>query len=256
MPSAREVTAEPAVQWGRVVELGARGRYAEAEVFALTRPDLQGPWASLVLSTRASHRRQIGAIDEARRLDEHALDQAGDSKSRADALIGLAADAIATADAITAARWHSEAEEHAGHALRTQTRWHWVGAEYALLMGDNAAARSHARVAVEVGARVSTRHQVKSRIIQAAVTGAVADLTDVRAVIDASGWWTLAWPLALVAADHAGRCDPDWLTAAWASGRGATFAIERHLRGDHVEIWRSHPGVRRLRGDGGIPGDG
>jgi hypothetical protein len=256
VPSAREVIAEPGVLWGQVVDLGARGRYAEADDLALSIGDQPMRWTSLALSTRASHRRQIGAIDEARRLDEEALDQAEDLESRADALIGLAADAIATADAITAARWHGEAEADAGHASRTQTRWHWVGAEYALLMGDDSAARTHARAAVEVGARVSTRHQVKSRIVEAAVTGAVADLADVQAVIDASGWWTLAWPLALVAADHPGRCDPAWLAVAWTWGRGATFAIERHLRGDHVEIWRSHPGVRRLRGDGGLSGGG
>ena len=261
MPSAREVIAEPGVLWGRVVDLGARGRYAEADDLALTLSDQPSsdqprPWASLVLSTRASHRRQIGAYDEARRLDERAIDEAMDSQSRADALIGLAADAVATADAAAAALWLGEAEEDAGHASRTQTRWHWVGAEYALLVGDAAAARAQARAAVELGAHVSRRHQAKSRIIEAAVTGEVCGLVDVRPSIDASGWWTLAWPLALVGADHAGRCDPDWLSVAWTSGRDATFAIERHLRGDHVEIWRSHPGVRRLRGDGPIPGDG
>ena len=73
------------------VALGARGHYDESWrlLDLVHQPSLN----SLVSSTRGSHLRQIGAIDLARRADERALADAVDTESRADARIGLAADA-------------------------------------------------------------------------------------------------------------------------------------------------------------------
>ncbi|MEY3732694.1 MAG: hypothetical protein RL347_53 [Actinomycetota bacterium] len=206
-----------------------------------------GRWPSLALSTRASHCRQVGAIDMARELDDAALACAYDQESRADALIGLAADAVAAGDPSAAAEWHGEA---AGTVAdwRTRTRWHWVAAELALLQGDRISARDHALAAVAVCADMSSRHVAKSRLILAAATEDVSDLPEIARDLAEAGWITLEWPLALIAADHADRLDADWLAGAWARGVAAIDHIEVHLPDALTGPWQAHPGVRRLRG--------
>jgi hypothetical protein len=204
-------------------------------------------WRSVALSTRASHRRQVGATGIARELDEQALQAASDSESRADALIGLAADAVAAGAVDAAAQWHAEAAVPAGESWRTRTRWHWVGAELALLDDDRDVARAHAVGAVASCPSQAPRHRAKSRIIHAAVTADPAGLVDVAAEVGAAAWRTLEWPLALVAADHATSADEAWLARAWDRGIEATYFIEEHLPEGLIETWRCHPGVRRLR---------
>jgi hypothetical protein len=254
------VRAQPAT-WQHAVQLGAQGLYAAADDTLATLSQPGGTWTSLALSTSASHRRQIGATAEAARLDDEALNCATDTESIADALVGLAADAIASGDAEQAAAWHADASQPAETGWRTLTRWHWVGAERALLVGDQATATEHARAALAVCTGQSPRHESKSRIISAAVTGRVDDLPAVSPLLRAEGWVTLEWPLALVAADHSqatrsgGSTKPPlsghaaWLTASWATGRAATYSIEDSLPAALRPTWRRHPGVRRLRAE-------
>ena len=206
-----------------------------------------GRWPSLALSTRASHYRQVGAIDMARELDDAALACACDPEGRADALIGLAADAVAAGASSAAVEWHREAAETVVE-WRTRTRWHWVAAELALLQGDRISARDHALAAVAICADMSSRHVAKSRLILAAATEDVSDLPEIARDLAEAGWITLEWPLALIAADHAERLDPDWLERAWAPGVAATTLIEARLPPILATSWRDHPGVRRLRG--------
>ncbi len=254
------VRAQPAT-WQHAVQLGAQGLYAAADDTLATLSQPGGTWISLALSTCASHRRQIGATAEAARLDGEALRCATDSESIADALVGLAADAIASGDAEQAGAWHADASQPAESGWRTLTRWHWVGAERALLVGDQVAATEHARVALEVCTGQSARHEAKSRIISAAVTGRIEDLPAVSPLLRAEGWVTLEWPLALVAADHPQAARPGgsakpplsgyaaWLAASWATGRAATYSIEESLPAALRATWLHHPGVRRLRSE-------
>ena len=245
----------PAATWARAVELGARGSYAEAETLATSLVITHGRWVSLALSLMAGHRRQVGDTGEALRLDTAAWQEACDEESRADALIGLAADAVATGDLPRAVEWHDEAASDAAQGWRTLTRWHWVAAERALLAGDAMRATHHAREALSACADRSLRHEAKSRIIFAAASGQVDDLLDVSTVLSSGGWVTLAWPLALVVADHAAQVPDAALAEAWEAGRGATYAIERGLPEGLVQVWRAHPGVLRLRAAGpAIPG--
>lgn len=233
--------------WEQAVALGANGRYADAAHLLDALVAREDRWSSLALSTLASHRRQVGDTIEAARLDATALDRAADEESRADALVGLGADAVAMGDVQTAAVHHGAAERDARLAWRTRTRWHWVGAELALLRDDRVAAAEHARAALAACDGHSARHGAKSRIVLAAVTGDLGDLPEVSATLAEAGWVTLAWPLALVAADHAGEIAPPWLDAAWDEGRRSVDAIEAGLPAAQRAAWREHPGVRRLR---------
>lgn len=213
-------------------------------------------WSSLALSTLASHRRQIGDVSGAAALDARALQSATDEESRADAMIGLAADDVASGDARHAHARHREAEQEAARAWRTLTRWHWVGAELALLAGDGRGAIAHARASLAACTGLSARHEAKSRVVLAATTGDVSDLPEVGRILRTERWLTLEWPIALVAADHASAVDEEWVAGAWQTGRGATYEIEVHLPEGLQETWRSHPGVRRLRADGPLAGGG
>lgn len=247
------VRAQPAT-WQHAVQLGAQGLYAAADGTLATLSQPGDAWTSLALSTRASYRRQIGATTEAARLDGEALRCATDTESIADALVGLAADAIASGDAEQAAAWHADASQPAGTGWRTLTRWHWVGSERALLVGDQATATEHAQAALAVCTGQSPRHEAKSRIISAAVTGRVDGLPAVSHLLRSEGWVTLEWPLALVAADHPPGADSAWLAASWATGRAATYSIEESLPAALRPIWIHHPSVRRLRVEGPPPG--
>lgn len=233
--------------WHAAVDLGARGRYDDAEALVTPLIATRDRWASLSLSMLASHRRQIGDRDSALRMDAEALSTAADPESRADALTGLAADAVASGDADRAALWHADAAAHASATWRTVTRWHWVAAERALLVDDRRLSVEHAREALAACTGRSGRHEAKSRIILAASTGEAGDLIEVGHALREGGWITLAWPLALVAADHRGALPASWLTQAWETGREATYAIERGLAEALIPLWRAHPGVRRLR---------
>lgn len=183
-------------------------------------------------------------------MDEQALRHADDAEARADALIGLAADAVASGDLESAVSWHDEAAADAAQEWRTLTRWHWVGAERALLAGEAALAAHHAQQARDACAGQSLRHETKTSIILAAATGRVDALLDLGTVVREEGWTTLAWPLALVAADHGDQLPSDGLAEAWEAGRGATYEIEHGLPESLLPVWRDHPGVRRLRADG------
>lgn len=246
----------PQARWQEAVDRGALGDYAEAAAALLRLADEQNRWASLALSTLASHHRQVGDPAGAADFDARALACATDAESRADALIGLAADAIATHDPEQAASRHEQAAAHAADAWRTLTRWHWVGAEWALLVGDLPGAARHGRQALAVCEGLSVRHEAKSRIVLAAVSGRAEELPAVSAVLASRGWVTLEWPLALVASDHPVGVPAAWLAEAWARGRAATDLIEGRLPAGLRNAWRGHPGVRRLREGGVLPGDG
>ena len=82
-------------RWLRAVAAGGQGRYATAFAeLAELRRTAGAPLVSLSHSTQASLLRQLGWHDRARDWDGRALARAGtDPQARADALVGLAADA-------------------------------------------------------------------------------------------------------------------------------------------------------------------
>lgn len=237
--------------WTQAVRLGAEGRYDESWMLldSLAGTTLE----SLSLSTRGSHLRQIGAIDDARELDLRARSCAGDAESRADALIGLAADEVAAGRPAQA--WLEQAEACA-QDWRTQTRLLWVGAEAALLAGDAAAAVRTARRAVDRAEGHSSRHAAKGRIMVAAAEGAAGeqptvDLAGVGQALRSYRLATLQWPLALVAADLAQvwpRHEPidALLPQLVAEGAAAVRFIAEHLPVDRRSDWLDRPDLVRL----------
>ena len=165
--------------------LGGQGHYAAAATVLhglLAHP--HPPWASLAGSTLASHRRQLGAHASARRLDVVALRRCSPVRvactgsdpvktlgARADALVGLAADAIGLGRLPAARRLVAAAEREAvtGTWWRPVVRLAWVRAELALASGEPQAAVEPASTAVRLADRAgAVRHAAKSRLVLAA----------------------------------------------------------------------------------------
>lgn len=198
-------------RWLAGVCLGALGRYRAAERWLTPGPG-GSPIGSLALSCRASHLRQLGRHAAAEPLDTAALAAATDPESRADALVGLVADAVGRLDLATAERRLGTArEELAGPdgwpslgdgAWRPAVRLDWVTAEVSLLGDDPAAAAAASRAAWKRSqAATACRHAVKSQLVLgAALEAAGRTRTAVRVLraaaagADRLGLLPLAWP--------------------------------------------------------------
>jgi hypothetical protein len=161
-------------RWLAGVCLGALGRYDVAAAW-LTGAGASPP-DSLALSCRASHLRQLGRHAAAEPLDTAALAAAADPESRADALVGLVADAVGRLDRPAAEQRlaAARAELAAGDdrqvrgdgAWRALVRLGWVTAEVALLGDDPTAAVTASRVAWHQShAAMACRHAVKSQLV-------------------------------------------------------------------------------------------
>jgi hypothetical protein len=172
----------------------------------------RGPLVSLAHSTRASFLRQLGWHDRARRWDGQAMAMAGsDPEAGADALIGLAADALGVGRLAASAA----ALRRAGGLLarpvppRLPVRLAWVSAELAMASGDGPTAVGHAERAIELAATLgSARHTVKSEMVLAAALCSAGDIDRSRMVADAAldaagglGIVPLRWALACLLAD-------------------------------------------------------
>ena len=207
--------------WLRAVASGGQGRYGSAygDLAALRRAPATPRLVSLAHSTQGSLLRQLGWHTLARGWDGRALALAGaDHGARADALIGLAADALGVgrfapaaalltrADAALAA---AELPDNAAERLAVRRRW--VGAELAMAAGDGATAVRHAEEGVERAmASTSVRHQVKSDVVLSAALCTAGAAERARAVaqtaLEATGWYGLTplrWALACLLIDIA-----------------------------------------------------
>jgi hypothetical protein len=168
----------PRQLWLRAVGAGGQGRYgsARSDLTTLLRSAPADRLASLAHSTQASFLRQLGWHRLARGWDGRAFALAGaDPEAAADALIGLAADALGVGRLAAAATLLSRAEPIVAEAPqhRLLVRRAWVAAELAMVAGDGAAAVRNAEVAVELAATtvdgsVSARHCAKSDVVLAA----------------------------------------------------------------------------------------
>jgi hypothetical protein len=207
--------------WLRAVAAGGQGRYgsAMADLDGVCRLQRGGALVSLALSTRASFLRQLGWHDRARRWDGRAMALAGsDPEAGADALIGLAADALGVgrfAASATALRRAGELLTRSAQP-RQPVRLAWVSAELAMARGDGATAIGHAERAVELAAAFgSARHAVKSDVIRAAALSSAGDIDGSRTVADAAlddserlGIIPLRWALACLLADIGSASHP------------------------------------------------
>lgn len=220
-------TAHSAVDlWHRAVAAGGQGRYASAlaDLETLGRTSAAGPsmtsaagpLTSLALSTRASFLRQLGGHEAARVWDGRAWAQAGgDLEAEADALIGLAADALGVGRFAASARLLRRARDTVargsacGLAARIPVRLAWVSAELAMVTGEGAAAVDHAERAVTLaGSTGSMRHAVKSEVVLAAALCCSGETSASSRVADAAlglaqrlGLVPLSWALACLLAD-------------------------------------------------------
>ncbi|MEV0844072.1 hypothetical protein AB0I55_31560 [Actinocatenispora sera] len=182
------VPANPRSAWLRGVALIALGRYGAADDTLLpialgrygagdgallptapgARPVLRSGsgrrYVSLALSALGSSARQRGRYDRAAELDAAALEAAGtDVEARADALVGLTADAIGAGTRAVAERRLAALREVADPGWRTAVRCGWVAAEFSLLsdLPETAAAAAYRAVRCAEMAQ-APRHLAKS----------------------------------------------------------------------------------------------
>ena len=160
------------LRWLAGVCLGAVGRYREAAGWLAPGGV---PAGSPAASCLASHLRQVGRHAEAEPLDRLALETAATAGARADALVGLVADAVGRHD-LAAARERLAAARAdiptVGSVTADDTAWRpavrlsWVTAEVALIADQSETA---VRAARDAGrhARDATawRHAVKSDLV-------------------------------------------------------------------------------------------
>jgi len=211
--------------WLRAVASGGQGRYGSAygDLAALRRrcADRQADrrLVSLAHSTQGSLLRQLGWHTLARGWDGRALALADtDPEARADALIGLAADALGVGRFSVAATLLTLADAALGPAKlpvhvadRLAVRRRWVAAELAMASGEGAIAVRHAEEAVELAQAMvvaSARHRVKSDVVLAAALCSAGVTERARAVAETAleaagrfGLTPLRWALACLLID-------------------------------------------------------
>jgi hypothetical protein len=211
--------------WLRAVAAGGQGRYgcAYADLALLRSQVTAGRLASLAHSTHGSFLRQLGWHTLARGWDGRALALAGeDPEARADALVGLAADALGVGRFAAAATLLTRADAALADAVqsgllpelttdRLAVRRRWVGAELAMACGDGATAVTRAEEAVGLAnamTRASARHRIKSEVVLAAALCSAGAVERARAVaqraLDRSGplgLTPLRWALACLLID-------------------------------------------------------
>ncbi|MBV8181309.1 MAG: hypothetical protein JOY55_16930 [Mycobacterium sp.] len=214
LPSA----GTPRQLWLRAVGAGGQGRYGSArnDLATLLRCAPADRLASLAHSTQASFLRQLGWHRLARGWDGRALALAGaDPEAAADALIGLAADALGVGRLAAAATLLSRAQPFVAEAPehRLSVRRAWVAAELAMAAGDGAAAVRNAELGVELAATkvdgsVSARHGAKSDVVLAAALCSAGAVDRARTVGAAAldltgrlGLVPLRWAVACVLVD-------------------------------------------------------
>lgn len=209
-------------RWLTAVVLGGQGHYAAAAtaLSALLR-DRDRVVASLAASTLASHRRQLGGHAAARVLDARALatapaggpadpDGVDAAGARADALLGLAADAIGAGRTGEARRLRARVDPR---CWRTEVRRGWVAAEIELAEGHAEGAIAPAEAAAATARTAgAVRHVLKSDLVlgTSLIVWGTADGMD-RGVellecdlnhITKRDLWSLIWPTALVLLDR------------------------------------------------------
>lgn len=229
----------PHQHWLRAVAAGGQGRYASArsDLAALLRDTPAGPLAALAHSTQGSFLRQLGWHDRARGWDGRAVvlagrgDVAGEHpgvvEARADALIGLAADALgvgrfaASAALIDQSGRPPDVVTTPPHRLAVRRAW--VSAELAMATGDGVTAVRHAEQALDLAADPgcgSVRHRVKTEVVLAAALCCAGRIERARAVADTT----------LDAAGRLGLVPLQWASACLLADIGSATRTAGQLR--------------------------
>jgi hypothetical protein len=215
--------------WLRAVASGGQGRFGTAyrDLAVLRRSVLGGRLVSLAHSTQGSFLRQLGWHAQARGWDGRALALAGtDPEARADALIGLAADALGVGRFAAAATLLTRADSVLVPATvpdRLAVRRRWVGAELAMASGEGDIAVRHAEEAVEQAqamAVASARHRVKSDVVLAAAMCSAGGTERARAIAEA----------ALEATERLGLIPLRWALTCLLIDIGSVTFAEQDLR--------------------------
>jgi hypothetical protein len=221
LPSA----TTPQQLWLRAIAAGGQGRYGSArtDLATLLRMAPAGRLASLAHSTQGSFLRQLGWHGLARGWDGRASALAGDDpEAAADALIGLAADALGMGRLAASATLLDRAKpltKEAPHRL--SVRRAWVAAELAMASGGGHTAVRHAEAAMELASTAgSARHQVKSEVVLAAALCSAGDVDKARAVGDA----------ALEATGNLGLAPLRWAVACLLVDLGSATRTTQQLR--------------------------
>jgi hypothetical protein len=216
----------PAELWLRAVAAAGQGRYASAQtdlaqVRRVASPE--SPVVSLAHSTTGSLLRQLGWHHRARHWDGVALRLAGDdAHARADALVGLAADALGVGRFGVSATLLHAAGALSGTEARQSVRLAWVSAELAMAQGRGAEALQYAHAGVaRAAAAASTRHRVKSDVVLAAALCTNGNLADARVVADA----------ALTETGECGLIPLRWAVASLLAGIGSDIHTSTELTG-------------------------
>lgn len=254
-------------RWLLGVCLAASGRYGDA--LAILAPLAAAPqrgdrWASFAASTTASIHRQLGRYAVAREFDRSAVAAAefippNDLEPLADALLGLAADAVGDGDVDAArATWERIAPrtEAPDAPWRPQVRTAWVAAEIALLSEDADAALAAADDAVKIAEEArAPRHHAKSLVFRAVALRERGDLAGAaeaarRALALAVELQVLPviWPAGTVLAAIV-AANPDVALYAHEGARAADAArravgrIASGVPEGLAETWLARPGV-------------
>jgi hypothetical protein len=222
----------PRQLWLRAVAAGGQGRYgsAYADLAVLRGQNRTGPLASLAHSTHGSFLRQLGWHTLARGWEGRALTLAGDDpEARADALIGLAADALGVGRFGVAATLLTRADAELDGANlpawtvdRLAVRRCWVGAELAMASGDGPTAVIRAEEAVEQARCMtgsSARHRIKSDVVLAAALCSTGAVERARAVAHQ----------ALLATEPLGLIPLRWALACLLIDTGSVTVAEQGL---------------------------
>jgi hypothetical protein len=217
-------------------------------------------FAALAASTSAAVRRQLGQIDQAKRLDDAALSYSdGAPEATFDAMIGLAADAVVTEDAVTAQPLLEKARLLTdGHQdwWRQRVRLAWVEAEVALLVGEPERAGAILLGAVQL-AEVSgaPRHVAKTLLLLAVSQVQGGELGEAENTLRRSA--TLAeslgalptlWPSRALLGALLEESAPAESARSLAAARGGVIAIADDLPDDLRGVWLDRPDVAALLG--------
>ncbi|BBZ26964.1 hypothetical protein MMAD_12590 [Mycolicibacterium madagascariense] len=227
--------------WLRAVAAGGQGRYASAlsDLDRLARARPEPVLASHAFGTRASFERQLGRHEVARSWDGRAVAAAGqDVEAAADALIGLAADALGRGRFALSRQLLERAADLLGNASgRVAIRLSWVSAELAMCTGRGSQAVGYAEAAVRAAEGwPSARHAAKSQVVLAAALCGAGDLDAARRVAQ-QAWETterlglvpLSWALTCLLHDVGGS---SLAAAQIAAARDAYAATVAHRGGD------------------------